>query len=160
MEMSTNRWWRRAPVALSAALLVVVAAIVTVTSTAAAGPAAVKKQRVTIMTGAGRTTLVSDFALFPLQAGPLEADSGKMIAKSHDNGDLVTIKGRRGTLVVRFEQKWTDVSGGFSVATDTWKVVRGTGQYAGATGGGAGLVVWYEKTDDWTARTEGVLALP
>ena len=160
MEISTYRARRRAAAALLAALLVAVAAIVTLTSTAAARPAAAKKQRVAWMTGAGRTTLVSDIALFPLQAGPLKADSGKIIAKSHEGDDPVTFKGRRGTLVFTTEQKWTDVGRGFGVATGTWKVVRGTGQYAGVTGGGTSLNVWYESTDDWTERGEGVLRLP
>jgi hypothetical protein len=135
-------------------------AMVTLASVAAAGPEAAKKQRVAIMTGAGKTTLVSDFALIPLQGGTLEPDLGKMIAKSLEGTAPVTLKGRLGTLLVRFTQKWIDTGRGFNVATGTWKVVRGTGQYAGATGGGTSLTVWHAGTDDWSDRAEGVLMLP
>jgi hypothetical protein len=158
--MLTKRIRVRVAFAPLAAGLIALAASVALTSSAGAAPEAAKKQRVAIMTGAGKTTLVSDFVLIPLQSGPLEADSGKMIAKSYDDAVMVTVKGRQGTLVVRFTQKWTKTGGGFSVGTETWKVLRGTGKYAGATGGGTGLAVWNEATDDWSERDEGVLTLP
>jgi hypothetical protein len=142
-----------------AAGLIALAASVALTSIAGAAPEAAKKQRVAMMTGAGKTTLVSGFALIPLQSGPLEADSGKMTSKSHDGADPVTVTGQKGTLVVRYTQKWTDVGGGFSVSSGTWKVLRGTGQYAGATGGGTDIAVWNAATDDWSERAEGVLTL-
>ncbi len=142
------------------AMLASFALVVTLTTVATAAPEAAKKQRVAIMTGAGKTTLVSDVALIPLQGGPLEADTGKLVAKSQKNVGPVTLKGRRGTLVMRFTQNWAELGGGFSASTDTWTVVRGTGQYAGATGGGTGLTVWHEGTDDWSGRAEGVLTLP
>lgn len=141
------------------AILASFALVVTLTTVATAAPEAAKKQRVAIMTGAGKTTLVSDFALMPLQRGPLEADTGKMIAKSHSD-PVVTLKGRQGTLIVRFKSDWADVGNGFSASSGTWTVLRGTGQYAGATGGGTDVAVWHEGTDDWSERAEGVLSLP
>ena len=42
-------------------------------------------------------------------------------------------------------------------ATETWKVVRGTGQYAGITGGGRGTSVWFEPNDHWSSRFQGFL---
>ena len=41
-----------------------------------------------------------------------------------------------------------------------WKVVRGTGQYAGVTGSGRIGSVWLESTDHWSSRAEGFLTLP
>ena len=158
--MLANRIRGRVAVAALAAALIALAAAVALATVAAASPEAAKKQRVAIMTGAGKTTLVADVALIPLQGGPLEADIGKLVAKSQDGVGPVTLKGRRGTLVMRFTQKWADLGGGFSASTDTWKVLRGTGQYAGATGGGTGLTAWHEGTDDWSGRAEGVLTLP
>jgi hypothetical protein len=159
-EMLTKRIRGRVAVAPLAAALIALAAAVALATVAAASPEAAKKQRVAIMTGAGKTTLVSDFALFPLQGGPLEADTGKQVAKSHEGADPVILKGRRGTLVIRGTQKWAELGGGFSASTDTWQVLRGTGQYAGATGGGTGHTVWHAGTDDWSSRVEGVLTLP
>jgi hypothetical protein len=158
--MSMDRVRAQAGAAFFAVLIAAITVVVALASVAAAGPSAAKKQRVAIMTGAGKTTLVSAFALIPLQGGPLKADSGKMIAKSHESNQPVTLKGRQGTLIVSGTQQWTDTGRGFSVVTSTWKVLRGTGQYAGATGGGTGVGVWHAATDDWSTRDEGVLTLP
>jgi len=49
---------------------------------------------------------------------------------------------------------------GYSVASATWKVIRGTGQYAKITGGGRAASVWSERTDAWSSHMEGVLTLP
>jgi hypothetical protein len=56
-----------------------------------------------------------------------------------------TFRGTRGTLVFRARAEWVEVGQDLNhdgqpdgIATATWKVVRGTGQYAEATGGGRG----------------------
>ena len=78
---------------------------------------------------------------------------------------LTTLTGKRGTLTIRDRNEWVDVSNentrfGYppGVAIGTWKVVRGTGQYARITGGGrnghAGL------GSAGYARYEGFLTLP
>lgn len=156
--------------------LVAVAALVaavTLTSVAAAGSDAVK-QRVMITTQAGKTTEVSPFVLTPLQAGAIKPDSGKMIATSSPervvmrDGQKVTVydslsttlKGKLGSLVIRYRSEWVDAGNGYHVATGTWKVVRGTGQYAGVTGGGRGGGVWNDRNDDWSSQDEGFLILP
>ena len=132
-------------------------AAVTLTSVAAAGSDAVK-QRVMITTQAAQTTEVSPFVLTPLQAGAIKPDSGKMIAASSPerivmregqrvsiyDGGSATLKGKLGSLVIRYHSEWVDAGNGYHVATDTWKVVRGTGQYAGVTGGGRGGSAWLE----------------
>lgn len=155
------------------AILVALAAAFVLTSVAAAGPGAAK-QRVVITTQAAQTTDVSPFVLITLQTGSLKGDSGKMIGDSSSGGRSVmregqevsiyagpgTLKGKRGTLVIRYRSEWVEAGNGYGVATLTWKVVRGTGQYAGVTGGGRGASVWFERTDDWSSRMEGFLTLP
>ena len=155
------------------AVLVALVAAVTLTAVAAAHPEA-KKQRIAFTTQASHTTTVSPFVLTPLEAGAIKADSGKMIASSVSadrevirEGQSVsimsapaTLKGKLGTLVVRFRSEWVDAGNGYSVAIDSWKVVRGTGQYAGVTGGGRGASVWSSRTDDWTSHDEGLVSFP
>ncbi len=41
-----------------------------------------------------------------------------------------TLVGERGTLKLRFRIPWVEAGVGFTSGTGTWKVVRGTGQYA------------------------------
>ena len=154
-----------------AILGVALAAAVTLTSVAAAGPDAAK-QRVVITTQAGQTTDVSPFVLLTL-TGSFEGDSGKMIGDSSSAGAAWCARGRtsRSTRPCDLEGKAGDTRAPLSirvgrsrerihVATATWKVVRGTGQYAGVTGGGRGATVWLERTDNWSSRMEGFLTLP
>ena len=155
------------------AVLVAFAAAVALTSVAAAGPNAAK-QRVMITSQAAHTTLVSPFVLTPLQTGVIKGDSGKLIAGSNATDRVVmregqevtiidevsTYKGKRGSFVTRYHAEWVDAGNGYSVASATWKVMRGTGQYAKITGGGRGASVWSERTDAWSSHLEGVLTLP
>jgi hypothetical protein len=148
------------------------AAAVTLASVAAAGPD-VEKQRVAFTTQAPETTNVSRFVLTPLQAGALKRDSGTLTAGSPPGRDVMregqsvtiydgvgTFKGKLGSLVIRNRSEWFEAGNGYHVATDAWKVVRGTGQYAGVTGSGRGGSVWLERTDHWSSRGEGFLTLP
>ena len=154
------------------AMLVALAAAFVLTSVAVAGPNAAR-QRVIITTQAGQTTNVSPFVLSTLQTGSLKGDSGKMIGDSPSGRSVMregqeastyegraTLKGKRGTLVLGYRSEWVEAGNGYGVATMTWKVVRGTGQYAGITGGGRGASAWLESTDDWSSRMEGFLTLP
>ncbi len=163
---------RKTTLAALTAVAALVAAV-TLTSVAAAGPDAAK-QRVMITTQAAKTTEVSPFVLTPLQAGAIKPDSGKMIAAfsperivmregqrvSIYDGGSATLKGKLGSLVIRYHSEWVDAGNGYHVATDTWKVVRGTGQYAGVTGGGRGGGVWLDRNDHWSSQDEGFLILP
>ena len=155
------------------AVLVAFAAAVTLTSVAAAGPNAAR-QRVMITSQAAHTTQVSPFVLTPLQAGAIKRDSGKLIGGSNATDRVVmregqevtiidevgTFKGKRGSFVTRTHAEWVDAGNGYNVASATWKVMRGTGQYAKITGGGRGASVWNERTDAWSSHMEGVLTLP
>lgn len=151
------------------AVLGALAVGVTVVSIASAGPAATK-QRVTFD---ARILPEGTFVLTPLQAGALKRDSGSFggpwrSAKCRDalrDGQSVmnctgtwTLTGKRGTLTIRESNQWVDVGSDDGVAIGTWKVVRGTGQYASVAGSGgsghAGL------GSPWYARYEGFLTVP
>jgi hypothetical protein len=151
--------------------LVALAAAVTLTSVAAAGPDAAK-QRVVITSQASQTTQVSPFVLTPLQAGALKRDSGTQTAGSSSartvmrEGQRVeiydtvgTLKGKLGSLVIRLRTEYVDGGNGYHVGTGTWRVVRGTGQYAQITGGGRSGTVTLDR-GPWSSRIEGFLTLP
>ena len=153
------------------AMLVALAAAVTLTAVAAAGPDAAK-QRVVITTQASQTTQVSPFVLTPLQAGALKRDSGTLTGGSSSGRTVMrdgqrieiydvggTYKGKLGSLVIRCRIEYVDGGNGYHVGTGTWKVVRGTGQYAQITGGGRVGTVWLDR-GPWSSRNEGFLTLP
>ncbi len=152
-------------------VLVALAAAITLTSVAAAGPDAAR-QRVAFES---KILPSGESVLTPLQNGALEPDSGTMSGNwesvpSHfvmregqkvdvfDHPVVWTLKGKRGSLTIRERSEWVDVGNGYSVGIGTWKVVRGTGQYAQTAGGGrsghAGL------GRKWFARYEGFVTLP
>ena len=154
--------------------LVALAAAVTLTSVAAAGLDAAK-QRVAIDL---KLWPQKTFVFTPLQAGSLKPDSGTI---SHTflsitprdvmrdgqkvtiyDGGVATLTGKRGTLTTRDRNEWVhlerDGNGDGeldAIAIGTWKVVRGTGQYAGIAGKGRGGHVGLGSP--WYARYEGLL---
>jgi hypothetical protein len=158
------------------AVLAVLVAAVTLTSVAAAGPQAAK-QRVAITV----TILPSGKGLLtPLNDGALERDSGtfggdwspvpdRTVAREGQTVDihsgLWTFAGKRGNLVFRERTEWVDLGHDGNrdgledgIAIGTWKVVRGTGPYAGITGGGRSGHLGQGRK--WVARYEGFLAAP
>jgi hypothetical protein len=157
------------------ALLVVLAAAVTLTSVAAAGPGAAK-QRVAFTSELARK---KTFVLTTFSAGALQRDTGTVFVVSGNSRQVIrdgqkvgifphatyTFTGTQGALIIRERTEWVEVSDrntsyGYppAVAIGTWKVVRGTGQYAGVTGSGrsghAGL------GRPWLARHQGFLTTP
>jgi len=165
--------------AKSAVLAVLVAAVM-LTSVAAAGPEAAKQRVAIDMKLAPSAT----FVLTPLQAGALKRDSGRITSVSQVlatsrprtvmrdgqevtiyNGGIWTLEGKRGTLAIRERNEWVDVGSDVngdafpdSVAFGTWRVVRGTGQYAKIAGAGRSGHMGLGRT--WTARHEGFFTLP
>lgn len=151
--------------------LVALAAAVALTSVAAAGAGAAKQRVAIVSKGVPNGSGFGMFVLTPLQAGVLKRDSGPESGVRNflfhlQRGLLfvhsATLKGKRGKLVI---QSWIDAAtvvdaGRHRVATGTWKVTRGTGQYARVTGGGRSRYVYLERSDHWSSRNEGFLALP
>ena len=154
--------------------LVALAAAITLASVAAAGPHAAR-QRVAIDL---KLWPQRTFVLTPLQAGPLKRDSGTI---SHNflsvpgrdvmrdgqkvtiyDGGVATLTGKRGTLTIRDRNEWVDFARDGNgdgendgIAIGTWKVVRGTGQYAGVAGKGRNGHIGLGSP--WYARYEGFL---
>jgi hypothetical protein len=145
-------------------LVFVAAATVILAAGASAGPNATK-QRIAIQ-GQGAT-----FTLKPLTTGVLKSDAGsasfccwtgRAVIRDGQklevtNGPDMTLLGKRGTLEAHNRMEFLDVSGGYSLFTGTWKVVRGTGDYAGLAGGGRIAGVGLPNGEvKW--RREGVLS--
>jgi hypothetical protein len=156
-------------------VLVTLAAAITLAPAAAGGPGA-GKQRVAI---SAKNLSNGQFVLTPLQSGVLRRDSGTAHIAYSDAGGVMrqgqsialydttfTYRGKRGTLTIRERLEWVDVSNenapGFDfrpgVAFGTWKVVRGTGQYTGVSGGGRSAHAGMGQ--EWFARQEGFLSSP
>ena len=157
---------------LRTAVLTALATAVALASVAAAGPTATK-QRVAITI---QRLPNGPFVLTPFKAGALKRDSGTAgITYSGPRVEfrdgqkisifsgVYTLDGKRGSLTIRERNEWVDTGSDGNgdgnddgVAVGVWKVVRGTGEYAGVTGNGrsghAGL------GNPWNARLEGFLA--
>jgi hypothetical protein len=113
----------------------------TLAAVAAAGPVAAK-QRIEIQVKGG-------FVLTPLTPGDIKPDTGtasfccwteRSIMRDGQaidiNNPQMTLTGKHGTLVARNQIGFVDLPDGLAVFTGTWKVIRGTGDYAGLSGGG------------------------
>jgi hypothetical protein len=144
------------------AVAALAAAAVTLATVAAAAPVAAK-QRVAIQVKG------ASFVLAPIRSGAVERDTGTVAfccwSSSHlvrdgqdidINTPLMTLTGKHGTLVARNRIEWVDLPDRWSVFTGTWKVVRGTGAYAGLSGGGRGAGTG-PPSNDGKAQFEGFL---
>jgi hypothetical protein len=156
------------------AATVLVALGVTGVSTVSSGAPAVKKQRVTIQ-GSGQSAQYGKwtFTLYALNPGPIPSVvSGKLepiedvsTGRRVVNGQTVTLARARytfvakhGTLVLLVDERIVS-AGTQQVSTATWRVLRGTGVYRGATGKGAGAWSWPGSwaAGAYTLRLEGIL---
>jgi hypothetical protein len=155
------------------AFVVLVAAVV-LTSVAAAGPEAAKQRVAITMEGLPN----GPFVLTPFKTGALKRDSGtagitygspREVIRNGQKisifSGVYTLDGKRGSLTVRERTEWRDTGSDGNgdgnvdgVAVGTWKVVRGSGEYAGIVGSGgsahAGL------GNPWNVRFEGFLTKP
>ena len=151
-------------------VVLALAAAVMMTAVAAAGPNAAK-QRVAITM---RDLPDGKFVLEPVQSGALAGDTGTTHIVWHNprtvnrdgqsidiySGVAVTLTGKRGTLRLRERSEWLQ-TGDALIATGTWKVVGGTGAYAGVAGGGRSAHVGHDHGNGaWFASHEGILTLP
>ena len=89
------------------------------------------------------------FVLTPLTSGAIKPDTGtatfccwteRSIMRDGQAIDINdpqwTLTGKLGTIVGRSQIGFVDLPDGWAVFTGTWKVIRGTGAYAGLSGGG------------------------
>lgn len=87
--------------------------------------------------------------LTPLTPGSILADRGstswccwtqKTVQQDGEqlavNNPLATFVGKRGSLTWREQITWVDLTNGYSVATGTWRIVRGSGAYQHLAGHG------------------------
>jgi hypothetical protein len=165
---------------IAAAVFVALAAAVTLmlvfilgSDAAESGPNGPKQRVAIISKGVDSDSGSGDFVLIPLQAGALTRDSGtgsavfsKRFVMSEGQrvqitGGVETLKGQRGSLKLRFRVEWVEAGNGYHVGTGTWKIVRGTGQYAQLAGGGRRGDVWLDRgRGPWSGRAEGFLTQP
>lgn len=132
----------RKTVTAAVALVALAAAFAAV----AAGGTHSTAQRVRIeVTGTGPNA----FVLRPMSHGRVQRDSGPMTfccwrswnvtragAKLEVTNPRLTLTGKQGTLEIRNTVEWVGLPDDWSVQTGTWKVVGGTGAYAGLSGSG------------------------
>jgi len=143
---------------------VAAAAVVAMTVAASAARGTSANQRLTITAKGG----VAAFVLAPRSVGSLKRDTGTVAwccwsrqfvtrdgQKAEINNPTATLTGSHGTLVVRFRIEWLDAGRGYTVGTSTWKVVRGTGAYAGVSGGGRAAQVWVPPDVPASFRADG-----
>jgi hypothetical protein len=149
------------------AVAVLAATAVALAAVAAAGPVAAK-QRIGIQLTGGTT---ESFVLTPLASGAVKRDTGaatfccwssRHVLRDGQavelNDPQMTLTGKRGTLVLRNRIQWVDIPDGWVVFTGTWTVIRGTGDYAGLSGGGRGAGVQL-ASGNGKSRFEGFLSL-
>jgi hypothetical protein len=145
------------------AVAALVAASATLAAVAAAGPTATRQRVAIQVSGKG-------FVLTPLTPGAIKPDAGSSAfccwterstmrnGESVDiNNPLMTLTGKQGTLVARNVIGFVDLPNSWAVFTGTWKVIRGTGAYAGLAGGGRGAGVSPANGPN-KAQFEGYLA--
>jgi hypothetical protein len=145
------------------AVVALAAAAVTLASVAAAGQVAAKERIAIQVKGAS-------FVLTPLTSGAIKSDTGttafccwtsRSIVRDGQSIDVnnpqMTLTGKRGTIVARNRIEFVDLPAGWAVFTGTWQVVRGTGAYAGLSGGGRGAGVQLANGKDMS-RFEGFLS--
>jgi hypothetical protein len=108
--------------------------------------------------------------LTPLTPGPVLADRGStswccwaqtVVQQDGEqldiNNPLATFVSKRGSLTWREWITWHDLTNGYSIATGTWKIVRGTGAYEHLAGHGhVALITGGNKT--LTFRAVGLIA--
>lgn len=132
---------------LTAIAALAAAALTLIAITSASSAPAKQRVAIQVKNGAG-------FVLTPLTSGAIKPDTGtaafccwtqRPIMRHGQaieiNNPQMTLTGKQGTLVARNQIGWIDVGDGLAVFTGTWKVISGTGAYAGFAGGGRGAGV-------------------
>ena len=152
-------------------LLVFATGILLLTSVATARPSATEQRVAITAKGTAHISSSGKFVLEPLGVGALENDSGtetsvvanqRTMTRDGQTANIVTwistCKGKRGSFVMRVRIEHVDAGNGFHIGTGTWRFVRGTGAYAGITGGGRVANAWV--VGSLSERRDGFLTLP
>ena len=140
--------------------------IAAVTLSSAASAATVgAKQRVAITI----TPSVGAFVLTPLTRGETKRDSGNVSWQRESERVLMrdgqrvelwigtgTFIGKRGEFLIRFRIDWLDAGNGREAGSGTWKIIRGTGDYANLAGAGRSAHVWLPRGPA-ASRAEGFM---
>jgi hypothetical protein len=139
-------------------------ATVAIVSVGAAASVGVK-QRVAITSSSG----VYRFALTPLKPGAVKRDAGTVSWGSPSERRIVrdgqtveidnvlaTLSGQKGNLQLHFRIEWLNAGNGYVVGAGRWTVVRGTGAYEHASGGGRSASSWLPR-GPVSFRAEGFL---
>ena len=151
----------------SAALALAVGTALTgATASAGSSEATLVKQRIRIDELISASTDAGPFTFSPLTPGPLKRDKGTMELNGFSGGSQerdgmrvfamvgrAELQGRRGTMRLSRRVDLVGVPGGLHVRTGTWKVVTGTGQYAGLEG--AGRLAGVQHNGRIVVRQEG-----
>ena len=159
-------------------VLVVLVAAAALTSAAAAGSTAAKQRMALTVTvlPSGKGVLT------PLKDGAMNRDSGTFSGSNPPSTppDLTVVRegqtveiyhkvwtftGKGGSLVIRERTEAVELGQDLDhnyftdgIAIGSWKVVRGTGDYAGIAGGGRSA--HFYQGNRWVARFEGFVTLP
>jgi hypothetical protein len=150
----------------------IAAAALTLTAVALAGLAHAGRvaahQQIAMSYANGNASKVT---LTPITPGSIAADTGsttwccfteKTIRQDGQlldvDNPLATFVGKNGTLVWRERITWVDLANGYSIATGTWRIVRGTGAYEHATGQGHLAFVSTAGTRILSYRAVGLVA--
>jgi hypothetical protein len=157
-------------------VLALAAGLVLLTSVATARPSATKQQVEITAKGVNAAHQLAPlkFVLTPLGTGALKPDSGsetsvvanqRTVTRDGQTANIVTwistCKGKRGSFVMRVRIEHVDAGNGFHIGTGTWRFVRGTGAYAGITGGGRVANAWVDfGSQALSERRDGFLTLP
>jgi hypothetical protein len=54
----------------------------------------------------------------------------------------VVLEGKRGRLFLHHRIEWFDAGNRYGIGLFSWRILRGTGAYAGLRGGGRGSTTW------------------
>lgn len=71
----------------------------------------------------------------------------------------LALRGRRGTLEIRWSGRYVSAGGSWEVVTGTWWIAKGTGEYAGARGTGRIAGVFTAQGNRYFQRFQGSVTL-
>ena len=135
---------------------------------------AAPKQRVEITAGGPwGPTSPGRWVLTPVGSGKLEPDSGTETSVVRNERHVVrhgqevkiltwvaTAEGKHGSFLLRERIEHLGAGNGFGIGTGTWTLVRGTGAYKDATGGGRVSQAESERSRRWSERRSGFITVP